>query len=134
VYALAGLLGLTAVGTVAAFVLLRPRPNRLSVTTQVGDDTVVVNQMRPSRLDASVLDQYGRRLGSDTMVRYRLIGGDSIRLSSDGIVRCEKHSDAVVRATFDSLFQEFVLRCRPVASIEATTSLDLMVGDSSRDL
>jgi hypothetical protein len=133
-YALVGLLGLTAIGSVAAFVQLRPRPIRLSVTTQVGDDTVVVNQMRPSRLDASVLDQYGRRLGSDTMVHYQRIAGDSIQLSSDGVVRCDKHSDAVVRATFERLSQEFVLRCRPVASIEATTSLDLMVGDSSRDL
>lgn len=133
-YALVGLLGLTAVGSVAAFVQLRPRPIRLSVTTQVGDDTVVVNQMRPSRLSASVLDQYGRRLRSDTIVRYQWIAGDSIQLSSDGVVRCDKHSDAVVRATFDSLFQEFALRCRPVASIEAATWLDLMVGDSSRDL
>jgi len=134
VYALLGLLGITAIGTVAAFIHLRPRPIRLSVTTHVGDDTVVVNQMRPSRLNASVLDQYGRRVGSDTVVRYRWLAGDSIPLSSDGVVRCDKHSDAVVRATFDSLFQEFALRCRPVASIEAVTSLDLMVGDSSRDL
>jgi hypothetical protein len=132
--ALLGLVGLTAIGAVAWFVQLRPRPIRLSVTTQVGDDTVVVNQMRPSRLSASVLDQYGRRVRSDTVVRYQWLAGDSIQLSSDGVVRCDKHSDAVVRATFDSLFQEFALRCRPVASIEAATWLDLMVGDSSRDL
>jgi hypothetical protein len=134
VYALVVLLGLATIGTVAAFVQLRPRPIRLSVTTQVGDDTVVVNQMRPSRLMASVLDQYGRRVGSDTVVRYQWLAGDSIQLSSDGVVRCDKHSDAVVRATFDSLSQEFALRCRPVASIQAATWLDLMVGDSSRDL
>lgn len=134
VYALVGLVVFAAIGTVAWFVQLRPRPSRLSVTTHVGDDTVVVNQMRPSRLGSSVLDQYGRRLHSDTLVQYQWIAGDSIPLSPDGIVRCEKHGDTVVRAAFESLSREFVIRCRPVASIEATTTLDLMVGDSARDL
>ena len=134
VYTLVGLVVLAAIGTVASFVQLRPRPIRLSVTTHADDGTVVVNQMRPSRLGSSVLDQYGRRLFSDTLVQYQWIAGDSIPLSPDGVVRCDKHGDTVARATFGSLSQEFVIRCRPVASIEATTTLDLMVGDSARDL
>jgi hypothetical protein len=73
-------------------------------------------------------------LHSDTAVRYRWIAGDSISLSSSGEVRCNNHRDAVVRARFGRLFQEFALRCRPVASIEAPTWLDLVVGDSTRDL
>lgn len=53
---------------------------------------------------------------------------------STAAVAADNHSDATVRATFRSLFQQFVLRCRPVASIEAPTWLDLVVGDSTRDL
>jgi hypothetical protein len=126
--------GLAAIGGIVSFILLRPRPSQLLVTPRAGDDTLVVNQTHPTRLSVSVVDQYGRRLRSDTAVRYRWIKGDSIALSSKGELRCENQSDAVVRATFRSLVQQFVLRCRPVASIEAPTWLDLVVGDSTRDL
>ena len=132
--AMYALVGLAAVGGIALFVVFRPRPTRLEVTARAGDDTVVLNQMHPTRLSLSVQDQYGRRLGSDTAVRYRWIGGDSITLSSRGEVRCDHRRDATVRATFGNLVKEFVLRCRPVASIEAPTWLDLVLGDSTRDL
>jgi hypothetical protein len=49
-------------------------------------------------------------------------------------VLCETRSDAVVRAKFETLAIEFVLRCRPVKWIEAPTWLDLVAGDSARDL
>jgi hypothetical protein len=133
-HTLYALLGLAVIGAVVSAAWLRPRPTRLSITARAGDDTVVVNQTHPTRLSPSVLDQYGRRLRSDTAVRYRRIAGDSIRLSPSGEVRCNNHSDTVVRATFETLFQEFVLRCRPVAWIEAPTWLDLVAGDSTRDL
>src|SRR5689334_11398631 len=128
------LVAVAASGAVAVFALLRPRPERLSVTARAGDDTVVVNQMRPTHLSVSALDQYGRRLRSGTALQYRRITGDSIRLSSSGEVQCARHSDAVVGVRFESLFKEFVLRCRPVKSIEAPTWLDLVAGDSARDL
>lgn len=133
-HTLYALVGLAAIGAVVSFVFLRPRPAQLSVTARAGDDTVVVNQMHPTRLSVSVLDQYGRRMRSDSVVRYRRIAGDSIRLSSNGEVQCEQHGDALVRATFERLVREFVLRCRPVASIEAPTWLDLVAGDNTRDL
>jgi len=132
-YALAGLGAAAAIGA-AAFLVLRPRPTRLSVTPRTGDYTVVVNQMHAMRLGALVLDQYGRRLRADTAVQYRWISGDTVRVASNGEVRCVDHRDAVVRATFGALFKQFILRCRPVVSIEAVTWLDLVVGDSTRDL
>ncbi len=128
--------GLVVIGLAAAasFVVLRPRPTRLSVTARAGDDTVVVNQTHSMRLSVAVLDQYGRRLRSDTSVRYQRIAGDSIILSPGGELQCDNRSDAVARVTFESLVQNFVLRCRPVTWIEAPTWLDLIVGDSTRDL
>lgn len=131
-YALVGL-GAVAAGAVS-LVVLRPRPTRLMMTPRPGDDTVVTNQTRSTRLSALLIDQYGRRLRSDSAVRYRWIAGDSVRLSPSGEVRCTDDRDAVVRATYQHLSREFVLRCRPVVSIEAPTWLDLVVGDSTRDL
>lgn len=134
VNALLGLLGLTAVGSGAWYLVLRPRPTRLSVTKRVGDDTVVVNQMQPTWLRTPVLDQRGHPMRADTAVRYRWLAGDSIPLSQQGRVRCAKRGDAVVRATFQRLRKRFVLRCRPAAWIRAVSWLDLVVGDSARSL
>jgi hypothetical protein len=57
-----------------------------------------------------------------------------MQLSSTGEVRCATRGDATVRATFEHLIKEFELRCRPVASIDAPSWIDLVVGDSARDL
>ena len=67
-----------------AWVALRPRPTSLALTARAGDDTVVVNQSRSTHLQASVLDQYDRRLKADTAVRYRWVSGDSIALATAG--------------------------------------------------
>ena len=127
------LVGLTGVVGAAAFATLRPRATRLAITSRAGDDTMVINQIRPTRLHSLLLDQYGRRMRADTAVRYRWITGDSVQLSANGDLRCTQRREAVVRATFGRLMQEFILRCRPVASIEAPSWLDLVVGDSARD-
>lgn len=129
---IAGLMTLPAAAVSLA--LLRPKPVALGVTRRAGDDTVIINQMRPTRLSMWVLDQYGRRVASDSGVRYAHVAGDPMTVSEDGKVRCDSRRDAVVRATFGRLSRDFVLRCRPVAWIEAATWLDMMVGDSTRDL
>jgi hypothetical protein len=128
--------GLAVAGCIvaASFFHFRPRATRLAVTARAGDDTVVVNQMRPMQLRPLVLDQYGRRFPSDSAVRYGWISGDSLSLASDGVVRCSARRDAMVRATLGRLVREFTLRCRPVASIESVSWVDLLVGDSARDL
>ena len=123
-----------AMGIAASFAFLRPQPSELTVTPRPGDDTLVVNHHRQTQLRLSVLDQYGRPLRSDTVLQYQRIGGDSIQLSPSGRVLCAERSDAVVRATFEKLSREFVLRCRPVAWIEAPSWIDLVIGDSAHDL
>src|SRR4029078_6412335 len=112
-YALAAVGAAAAIGA-AAFLVLRPRPTRLSVTPRTGDDTVVVNQMHAMRLGALVLDQYRRRPRAGTAVQYRWSSGDTVRVASNGEVRCVDHRDAVVRATVGALFQQFILRRRRV--------------------
>ncbi len=61
-YTLAVLTGIAA--GAASLVVLRPRPTWLMMTPRPGDDTVVINQTRSTRLSASLIDQYGRRLRS----------------------------------------------------------------------
>jgi hypothetical protein len=114
--------------------ILAPQPTQLSVTPRAGDDTVVINQMHSAQLFASVVDQYGRHLRSDTALRYRRVGGDSINLSATGQVMCEKSQDAMVQAAFKTLVKNFVVRCRPVASIDAPSWINLVVGDEPRNL
>ncbi|HEY4130813.1 MAG TPA: hypothetical protein VGM50_09360 [Gemmatimonadaceae bacterium] len=128
------LIAISALGAAGVLTVLRPRPTRLALTARVGDDTVIINQTHPAKLGASVLNQYGRLMRRDTAVRYHRIGGDAITLSSSGVVQCTTRSDAVVRAEFQSLAREFLLRCRPVTWIEAPSWLDLVTGDSTRDL
>ena len=132
--AVSWLVAVTIAGVVAAIALLRPRPTTLSVTARAGDDTVVVNRTHLTQLGVSVFDQYGRRLHADSAVHYTRMSGDSVRLSSSGQVLCTKRGDLVVQAAFGGLSKDFVLRCRPVTSIEAPSWIDLVVGDSARDL
>src|SRR3954447_3092248 len=82
---------------IVAFVLLRPRPAHLAATLRAGDDTIVINQTHPTRLGVTVIDQYGRRLGPDSAIRYRRLRGASLKLSPAGTVTCEKSEDAVVQ-------------------------------------
>jgi hypothetical protein len=130
--ALYALLGFGVIAP-TSFVVLRPRPTRLVMTARAGDDTVVINQTGLTRLRATVLDQYRRRLAADSSVRYAWRSGDSIPVALDGKLRCVTNATAAIRATFANLSRDFVLRCRPVAWIEAATWLDLFVGDSARD-
>jgi hypothetical protein len=119
---------------VAASVALWPRPAQLSVPGAARNDTITVNTTHPTRLRVFVLDQYGRRLPSDTAVRFRLISGASIKLSAPGKTTCTRSEDALVQATFVGLAKDFVLHCRPIVSLEGPSWMDFVVGDSPRDL
>jgi hypothetical protein len=105
------------------------------MTARAGDDTLVINQVDGSRLSVIVFDQYGRMLRTDTTARYERVGGDSITVAGNGHLDCERRrDDVVVRATLEKLTKQFVLRCRPVKWIETPSWVELMVGDSARDL
>jgi len=128
------LLAGAAVGGAALFSVLRPHPVRIAPTPRTGDDTVVVNRMQRTRLRATALDQYGRPFGPDTALRYQWMSGDSINVSPIGELQCAHDASAVVRATFRRIARDFTLRCRPIASVEAISWADLVVGDSAQDI
>lgn len=126
--------GAVTILAAAGALFLAPQPTQLWVTPRAGDDTVVINQLHSGQLFTSVVDQHGRRIRSDTAVRYRRVGGDSVGISATGKVTCEKRQDAVVQAAFKTLVKEFVLRCRPVAWIDAPSWINLVAGGEPRSL
>ncbi|MEO7086352.1 MAG: hypothetical protein ABI442_03525 [Gemmatimonadaceae bacterium] len=132
IVALSLALGIAGVATAA--ITLRSRPTQLGVPSGAKDDTVVINKTHPTQLTVSVLDQYRRRLHSDTAVRFRRIGGGSIDVSPSGVVACARNEDAVVQATFMRLVREFSIHCRPVVFVEAVSWMNFVVGDTARDL
>jgi hypothetical protein len=129
----AGAVGVIGVaGSLAAF---RPRASAIIVTKRQGDDTLVINQVNGTRLAVTVLDQYGRPLNAATTTRYERIDGDMMTVSANGDLNCEhRRDDVVIRATHEKISKRFVVRCRPVEWIEAPSWVELMVGDSARDL
>jgi hypothetical protein len=112
----------------------RPRPATVVLSSHDGSDTLVINQSRRTRLSASVLDQYGRKSSLDTAVRYEQVSGGRLYLSPRGELQCSDRREALVRATLGKLIRQVTVRCRPVQSIEAASWIDLVVGDSVRDL
>jgi hypothetical protein len=126
-------LGAAGAGGFAAFRSLRARPTQLAAAGGPTNDTIVVNTTQPTRLNVSVLDQYGRLLPADTTVQFRLVSG-AVALSSAGETTCARREDALVRAAYGGLIREFILHCRPVLSLESPSWIDLAVGDRPRDL
>lgn len=119
---------------VAASVALWPRPAQLLVSDGAKNGTITVNATQPTRLSVFVIDQYGRRISSDTAIRFRLISGETTKVSATGKATCAQSEDAVVQATFVGLVKDLVLHCRPIVSLEAPSWMDFVAGDSPREL
>jgi hypothetical protein len=96
-------------------------------------DTVVMNEYLAARLPVRALDSAGHDVRS-TGMRYQQTSGDPIAISALGIVRCDRSSDADVRATLGDLSADFHLLCRPVSDLRTMGGADLVIGDSAREL
>jgi hypothetical protein len=117
----------------SAIVLLTAGPARLVASVADPVDGVVINSARPTRLPIYVFDRFGRKLGGSG-VTYQWIGGESVTISPDGSATCVRNADAVVRAVVGDLKTDVAVRCRPVEAIEASSWVDLIAGDSPKQL
>lgn len=106
------------------------RPTRISVGTS---DTVVVNDIKPSRLPVHALNAKGHVLQVSGL-QYEFVSGDRIRMSRDGRVGCDRPGNAVVRASLGKLSTQFRLLCRPVRELRSGTTMYLVIGDSAHDI
>lgn len=102
-------------------------PARL--VAQAGD-TVVVNNRRPVTIPMQARDVSGMLVPASG-VRFARLGGDSLDVSGDGVVTCARRGDATVRATAGTLTSTFVLRCRPVYTIQIPGPIQFVVGDTA---
>jgi hypothetical protein len=123
-----------AVAFLVANACQKPRdegpPARLVAGTS---DTVLVNNLRPVPIPVRVLDAAGRVL-PDTAVRFQWTGGAEVPLSVDGMVTCSRAGDATVRASIGNVATSALVRCRPVQILGVQGPVNIVLGDSARDL
>lgn len=105
-------------------------PARLVAGTS---DTVLVNNLRPVPIPVRVLDAAGHVL-PDTGVRFQWTGGAEVPVSVVGMVTCSRAGDATVRASIGSVTTSVLLRCRPVQILGVQGPVNIVLGDSARDL
>jgi hypothetical protein len=123
----AGCLTIAAVGCIACG---GGKPTRLVVGHS---DTVVVHSRRPMAITADGRDAQGNAVGVPG-ITYRLAGGDSVPLSSEGMVSCMRHADAEIVATAGALSTTALIRCRPIQSIKVSGPVQFLVGDTALSL
>ena len=96
---------------------------------------MLVNSQKSTLLPVHVLDAAGHELNASRL-DYKMIAGDSIGLSSRGVVRCAKRADTRLRASLGNLTTDFVLLCRPVKGFRFMfdPGPPLLVGGPPREL
>jgi hypothetical protein len=124
---------LVPVAVATALLLRDGPPARLVLGVGSGTNGIIVNSVRPVRLSMRALDARGRVLG-DTGVRYRWMSGAPVGVSAAGVVTCAQPGDATVRASLGDVTTSAVIRCRPVNEVRAPPMLDIVVGDSTREV
>jgi len=98
-------------------------------------DTIVVNSRGAVTLPVQVLDDAGHELPTSGL-RYERLSGDSIALSPNGQLTCDRRRDAEVRVSLGALAKAFVVRCRPIKGFRFVygDGRPLVAGGPTRDL
>jgi hypothetical protein len=96
-------------------------------------DTMIVNDVAPTPILVRALDASGRSIPS-AAIRYEPIQGDSIRLTAEGMLSCQRRGDAVIRATLDRLSVSLFVLCRPVEDVRIPGPVQFVLGDSTLSL
>lgn len=94
-------------------------------------DTVVVNNRRPVSIPIRAFDASGRSVPASG-ISYVRTAGDSLDVTSDGIVTCARRGDATLRASLGAISSEILLRCRPVKKLHIAGPIQFVLGDSSQ--
>jgi hypothetical protein len=96
-------------------------------------DTVVLHNVRPTRVPIQVLDADGHVL-PDTGVRFEWMSGVPVPVSPRGSVTCTQAGDATLRASLGTLAKLFLVHCQPVHEVRGGGEFRLVVGDPPQDL
>jgi hypothetical protein len=76
-------------------------------------DTIVVNSRSAVTLPVQLLDAAGRGLPARAL-RFERVAGDSLALTPNGRITCDRRGDAEVLVSLGALSTRFALRCRPI--------------------
>lgn len=107
-----------------------PAPARIMAGAS---DTVLLNNRNPIRIPLRVLDATGQQL-ADTGVRFVRIGGDDLPVTAEGVVSCPHSGDLTVRASLGAVSANLFIQCRPVQIVGVAGPVNLVLGDSAREL
>jgi hypothetical protein len=108
-------------------------PSRLVANAGNGVDGIVVNNLRPVRLEMHALDKRGRRVSSHG-VQFRWASGVPATISPAGVLTCTHDGDVTVRASLGAVVTDVGVMCRRVREMYASSWIDLVAGDSARPL
>lgn len=124
------LLGLPAAITTAALLalLLRPgAPTMLVAGHEGGEGRVVVSNMLSARIPLRVMDEQGRTL-PDSGVRFAREHGKAAVISEEGVARCTRPGDVMVRATLGRASTRFTLSCQPINQLYVKQWYNVVLG------
>lgn len=82
-------------------------------------DTIVVNNVRQTRLAAYRLNQRGDTLGERPM-RWRQVAGDARSLAPEGIVDCSQRGNMEAEVAAGDVAARIAILCRPIAMLYFT--------------
>lgn len=97
------------------------------------NDTLIVHSVRPVQIPVRGID-VRRREVPVASARFQWIAGDSIPLSSDGVVNCTQSADATIRTSYARLVTTAVIRCRPVRSVRIAGPIQFILGDAAKSI
>jgi hypothetical protein len=98
-------------------------------------DTIVVNSRSAVTLPVQLLDAAGRGLPARAL-RFERVAGDSLALTPNGRITCDRRGDAEVLVSLGALSTRFALRCRPIKGFRFIygDGRPLVVGGAPRQL
>ena len=118
----------------AAFSLrLRLGPPAEIFAEHASQDVIVVNNMKPALLPMRVADSRGRQLEA-TGIQYQWLSGLAMHVTQQGAISCYDAGDGKVRVSLGAIVSTFVVRCQPVAGIDAASWITLVDGDAAKEL
>jgi hypothetical protein len=128
VAALVGIVALVPTLAALGWLMRYDAPARLVVdAVDDGNGGVVVNTRHPVQLSVRAFDRENRPVPTEG-TRYRLVTGDALVLSADGVLRCEHESDTMIRATLHGVGTVLTIRCRPVKEVRAIRWMYFIAG------
>jgi hypothetical protein len=122
--------GLVTAAAIALLNVAWKRPTRLAAGAS---DTLTIVTTRPLWLNVRVVNFAGHALPQSDM-RFAFAGGDSLPLTPDGQLTCERRSDANVSVTGGAVSALLTILCRPIVGVAFNPGMRFIAGGPSQSV